>query len=256
MEVWDRTLGRLREALRFLIRPNLVLASSEEETSIVIKGEPTSCIEAARIWNAFRSSIALETKLPDPIMNIRGLSGRKYRRFINRLVHETPDAAYLEIGSWSGSTACSAMAGNNVRVVCIDNWQFDGPKAEFEKNVASIVSTQTDFRFIESDFRSVDYRALGASLNIYLFDGPHEYQDHYDGIVIAQPALTEVHILVVDDWNWPSVRRGTQDAITALGIEIPYSIEIRTTQTDLHPTYAGQNSDWHNGCLLAVCKKA
>jgi hypothetical protein len=93
-------------------------------------------------------------------------------------------------------------------------------------------------------------------LNIYLFDGPHQYQDQYDGIVIAQPALTQIHILVVDDWNWPSVRNGTQDALRALGTEILYSIEIRTTKSDLHPAQAGHMSDWHNGYFFAACKKA
>jgi len=227
-----------------------------EETCIVFHGDPTSCVEAGRVWNAFRSALALDNKLPDHIMKLPGMSGRKYRRFINRLVHETPDAAYLEIGCWSGSTTCAAMAGNKVRVVCIDNWsEFGGPKAEFEKNIASVISLQTDFRFIECDFRSVDYRALGKPLNVYLYDGPHQYQDQYDGIVIAQPALAETHVLVVDDWNWPFVRHGTLDALRALGIEVPFSIEVRTTQADCHPAHAGYSSDWHNGYFLAVCKK-
>ncbi len=34
------------------------------------------------------------------------------------------------------------------------------------------------------------------------------------------------------------------------------SIEIRTTQTDTHPRLeAFQNSEWHNGYFLAVCRK-
>jgi hypothetical protein len=247
--------GRLQAATRFLVDPTLVLVSTREETSIVFEGEATSCVEAGRIWGGFRTSIALDNELSNHIMNLQGMSGRKYRRFINRLVNATPDAAYLEIGSWTGSTACAAMAGNSVRVICIDNWsQFDGPKAEFEKNVASVVSNQTDFRFIESDFRSVDYCDLGT-FNIYLFDGPHEYQDQYDGVVIAQPALAEVYVLIVDDWNWPSVRRGTQDALKALGTEVLYSIEIRTTQTDCRPMQCSQKTDWHNGYFLAACKK-
>jgi hypothetical protein len=213
-------------------------------------------MEAGRIWNAFRTSIALRNEVPNHVMNLQGMSGRKYRRFVNRLVNATPDAAYLEIGSWSGSTACAAIAGNRIRVTCIDNWsQFDGPKGEFERNIASVLSTQTDFRFIESDFRSINYRDLGTPFNIYLFDGPHKYQDQYDGIVIAQPALAGVYILIVDDWNWPSVRRGTYDALKALGTEVLYSIEIRTTQTDCRPMQGSQKTDWHNGYFFAACKK-
>lgn len=247
--------GRLHAAARFLVDPTLFLVSTREETSIVFTGEPTSCLEASHIWDAFRISLALSNDMPKHVMNLLGMSGRKYRRFINRLVSTTRNAAYLEIGSWSGSTACAAMVGNSVRVTCIDNWsQFDGPKAEFERNIASVLSPLTDFRLIESDFRSVDYRDLGV-FNIYLFDGPHEYQDQYDGIVIGQPALANQYVLIVDDWNWPAVRRGTQDALNAVGIDVLYSIEIRTTQTDCRPMQCSQKTDWHNGYFFAACRK-
>ncbi|MGA9246494.1 MAG: class I SAM-dependent methyltransferase, partial [Silvibacterium sp.] len=248
-------LERFQGATRFLVDPTLVLASTREETSIVFRGEPTSCVEAGRIWHAFRTSIALDNELSSNILNLRGMSGRKYRRFINRLVNATPDAAYLEIGSWTGSTTCAAIAGNSCRVVCIDNWTlFDGPKTEFEKNITSVLNPRTRFRSIESDFRLIDYRDLGT-FNIYLFDGPHEYQDQYDGVMIVQPALAEVYVLIVDDWNWPSVRRGTLAALEALGTDVLYSIEIRTTQTDCRPMQSSQKTDWHNGYFLAACKK-
>ena len=155
--------GRLLQARHFLVDPTLFLVSTREETSIIFWGEPTSCVEASRIWDAFRTSMALDNDLPNHVMNLQGMSGRKYRRFINRLVNATPDAAYLEIGSWSGSTACAAIAENSIRVTCIDNWsQFGGLKAEFERNIGSVLSTRTDFRFIESDFRSINYRELGT----------------------------------------------------------------------------------------------
>jgi hypothetical protein len=252
-----KAFGRLRAATAFLVNPNLVLESTRDETSIIFKGESTSCAEGGRIWDAFVTSLALDSNLPNHILDLSGMSGRKYRRFINHLVHATPNAAYLEIGSWAGSTACAAMVGNNVRILCIDNWsQFRGPKDEFEKNVASVKNGRTDFHFVESDFRLVDYRDFGLPFNIYLFDGPHQYQDQYDGIVVAQPALANIYVLIVDDWNWPSVRQGTQDALRALGMEVPYSIEVRTTQADSVPMHCGQKSDWHNGYLFAVCKKA
>lgn len=253
--LFRKGLDRFQQAGRFLVDPTLLLVSTQEETSIAFKGELASCAEAGRMWDAFRTSMALGNELPSQILNMRGMSGRKYRRFINSLVNATPDAAYLEIGSWTGSTACAALAGNSVRVLCIDNWSlFDGPKLEFERNISAFLSPQTNWRFIESDFRTIDYRGVGT-FNIYLFDGPHEYQDQYDGIVVAQPALAEVHVLIVDDWNWPGVRRGTQDALQSLGIEVLYSIEIRTSQTDCRPIQCGQKTDWHNGCFFAACRK-
>jgi hypothetical protein len=110
-----------------------------------------------------------------------------------------------------------------------------------------------DFNFIEKDFRSVDYTSLGH-FNIYLFDGPHEELDQYDGIMVARPALDKSLVLIVDDWNGRQVRLGIFRAIRDSGYSISSSIEIRTTQDNTHPPVHGKNSDWHNGYFIAVLK--
>ena len=140
--------------------------------------------------------------LPAEVRQIEGMSGQKYRSLINRLVASISDARYLEIGSWAGSTAAAALYGNTVKALCIDNWsQFGGPRELFFANIKKVLTPNIKFEFIERDFRAVDYNDIG-SFNIYLFDGPHEEKDQYDGIMIAQPALTNQFILIVDDWNW------------------------------------------------------
>ena len=53
---------------------------------------------------------------------MEGLSGRKYRSLINNLVEKIEKPSYLEIGSWLGSTACSAAFKNDFKITCIDNW--------------------------------------------------------------------------------------------------------------------------------------
>jgi hypothetical protein len=253
----NKALGRAKAAARYLVDPNLILASAEDETSILFRGDPGCSEEALRVRNCFHSALALNPDLPDRIIRIQGMSGRKYRRFINNLVRDTPGAAYLEIGSWAGSTMCAAIAGNKVRALGIDNWSlYGGPKAEFKRNIGSVLTEDTDFEFIEADFRSVNYRELGAPFNIYLYDGPHKYQDQYDGVVLAQPALTDTFVLIMDDWNYPKVRKATHDAFVKLAIEVPYYIEIRTNQADCTAMRKGWRSDWHNGYFFAVCKKA
>ena len=72
---------------------------------------------------------------------IEGMSGKLYRFFINTLVRQLGDAAYLEVGSWAGSTLCSAIHDNKVRAVAIDNWsQFGGPKDLFFKNLRTFTT--------------------------------------------------------------------------------------------------------------------
>ena len=53
---------------------------------------------------------------------MEGLSRRKYRSLINNLVQKIKDPRYLEIGTWLGSTACSAAFKNDLKITCIDNW--------------------------------------------------------------------------------------------------------------------------------------
>jgi len=108
---------------------------------------------------------------------------------------------------------------------------------------------------IESDFRQVNFSKIGR-YNIYLFDGPHEWQDQLDGVVMAQPALDDVHVLVVDDWNWSQVREGTFEGIKRSSLDVLYSIEVRTTQDDSLPTARREKSDWHNGYFMSVVHKA
>ena len=105
--------------------------------------------------------------------------------------------------------------------------------------------------------RNVDYSTLGK-FNIYFFDGPHEEDDQYDALSYALPSLDDTFILIVDDWNDPRPRNGTEKAIKELDISILYSMQIRTSNgvDVVYPTpHVLENSDWHNGYYIAVCKK-
>jgi hypothetical protein len=186
-----------------------------------------------------------------------GMSGKRYRYLINNLVELTENPRYLEIGSWLGSTACSALYGNISKALCIDNWsEFGGPREMFLQNIDAIKKTaKIDFTFLESDYRQVNYANLGK-FNIFLFDGPHTEEDQYAGVSLTEPALDDVYTFIVDDWNWEPVRSGTLNAIHRCRIEIICSIEIRTSQDNTQPDSAAfRKSDWHNGYFIAVCKK-
>ena len=195
--------------------------------------------------------------LPNDLLTIPGMSGRRYRLFINNLCTSgtfTNPVRYLEVGAWQGSTLCSAIHANNVRATVIDNWsEFGGPRAEFFANLARFKG-DAEVTVLEQDFRTVDFAALGQH-EVYLFDGPHEAKDQHDGIALALPALASQFVLIVDDWNWRRVREGTLRAAKSLGLKMNYAVEIRTTDDDTHPAVWGPDSDWHNGYFIAVCEK-
>lgn len=228
-----------------------------EETSIELSGHWDSP-EAIRLSDAFFDAIGMRHRLPHHVRYMEGMSGKKYRYLINRLVNNTPDARYLEIGSWKGSTACSAMANNKCRAVCIDNWSetMRGVVArdDFLKNTASILTSDIDFTFIEKDFREVDYNNIGK-FNIYMYDGCHGEKEQYEGITMVQPALDDIYTLIVDDWNGSDPQNGTINAIKDLGHELICRMDIITRRDDNHPQLYGESSDWHNGYFIALVKK-
>jgi predicted O-methyltransferase YrrM len=216
---------------------------------------PPQRILTAQVRHALAAASMGLSDMDPTVLDIRGMSGRKYRMFINNLIRGMDDARYLEVGTWAGSTLCSAISGNSVRAIAIDNWsEFGGPKDVFQENLKKFSSAESDVRFIESDFRKIDFGELGK-FNVYLFDGPHSEQDQYDGIKLALPALDECFVLIIDDWNWERVRLGTARAIRDLGLEALYSVEIRSTLDNSHPTVIMENSDWHNGYFIAVLRK-
>ena len=225
-----------------------------EETSITLTGE-WNTPEAEILSTAWLDALAINHKLPDWIRYMDGMSGKKYRYFINNLVAATPDARYLEIGSHAGSTACSALYGNKLRATCIDNWsEFGGPKDQFMSNIEQVLTDDIDFQFIEKDFRAVDYGSIGK-YNIYMFDGPHLQQDQYDGIDLVKDALDDLYVLIVDDYNWSIIRNGTEAALDHVGHKVIAQIEVLTYIGDGHPVISHQYSDWHDGYLIALVSK-
>lgn len=230
-----------------------------EEMSIRLSGDWEHPL-AAKVINSWFQAMAMQFKLPEEVRYMDGMSGKKYRYFINNLVDDVEDARYLEIGSWAGSTACSAIWQNKVKATCIDNWSdFGGPKQVFMQNIEFCKNNQLnegdlDFTFIESDFRKVDYTAIGKH-NIYLFDGPHTTEDQFDGIKLVQPALDDEYILIIDDWNAFNIQEGTWNALQEAGHEIVAQIEIFTTTDGTHPRICREMSDWHNGYSISVVSK-
>lgn len=194
--------------------------------------------------------------LPEWISRMPGMSGAKFRSLLNHLIASHSHARYLEIGSWKGSTACSAIYGNRAKIVCVENWSnFGGPRHEFFANIGKCISDRISFSCIEKDYREVDFSDYGP-FNIYFYDGPHDEQNQYHNLMTIQAALDRQYYLVVDDWNWPSVRSGTKRALSQLDTRLIAFLEIRTSGDNDHARGpSGQDSDWHNGYFIAACKK-
>lgn len=194
------------------------------------------------------------SKITQDIINMEGMTGINTRHFYNNLLN-MPNARYIEIGTWKGSSVCSAMCGNKAEVVCIDNWsEFGGPKYEFLYNFEKFKG-ENDAMFIEDDCFNVDVSSL-SKFNIYMYDGNHTNESHYNALLHFYNCLDDIFIFIVDDWNWKDVRDGTLRSIEKLNLKNLYSKEIRTTNDDTHPTWGSpEQQRWHNGIYVSILQK-
>jgi len=209
----------------------------------------------AHVESAFSNAENEISKITQDIINMDGMSGTKTRHFYNNLLNKD-DARYLEIGTWKGSSVCSAMCANKATVVCIDNWsQFGGPKEEFLVNFNKYKG-DNDANFIEQDCYTVDVTKL-PKFNIYMYDGEHSKDSHYKALLHYYNCLDDTFIFIVDDWNWVDVRDGTMESINKLKLSIIYSRNIRTSNNNQHVRMESpEQKAWHNGIYVAILQKS
>lgn len=207
------------------------------------------------IENAFQNSQKNISKITLEIVEMEGMTGIKTRHFYNNLLN-TDDARYLEIGTWKGSSVCSAMCGNEADVVCIDNWtEFGGPKNDFLKNFEKYKGKNNAI-FIENDCFKIDVFTISLKFNIFLYDGNHTSDSHYKALIHYYECLDDVFIFIVDDWNWKEVRDATIESIKKLNLQMLYKKEIKTTNNDTHPSWGSkEQKEWHNGICVFVLQK-
>lgn len=190
------------------------------------------------------------SKIDDHIKQMEGMTGIKTRHFYNNLL--TIDGSkYLEIGTWKGSSVCSAMCGNSSKILCIDNWsEFGGPKDEFLRNFEKYIGNN-EASYIESDCFGIDITSIGK-FNIYMYDGNHSYDSHYKSLTYFINSMEDEFILIVDDWNWEEVRSATNNSIRDLNLTTLWCKEIRLNENN-ETTH--DKDGWWNGIAVFLLKK-
>ena len=194
------------------------------------------------------------SKLSQEILDIDGMSGNRTRHFYNNLC-SMPDARYLEIGVWKGSSYISSMYQNEMVCTGMDNWsEFGGPKEDFLENFNKFKG-KNNATFIDSDCWNVDPTKVGP-FNLYLYDGSHEVEDHYKALNHFLPAMDDEFIFVVDDWGlinynqgywgW-KVHNGTLRAIVDNNLTVVSIHEVLNVDCD--------RDGWWNGIAIFVLRK-
>ena len=201
------------------------------------------------IKEAVRKADSKETVLPEAILNNDGMNGHKTLIFYNELIRTIENVKYLEIGIWKGYSTVGALYENKPEeALVIDNWsQFGDVKDEAYQTLEQYGYKGS---ILEADcFDTEKISALKTRYNVYIYDGLHDEIAQYRAISAFLNNLEETFILIVDDWNWLEVRRGTESAIQDLGAEVLYKKEILTNKDNQTTT---DKEGWWNGTGIFV----
>ena len=207
---------------------------------------------------------ALEvSKLTQDVVDIRGLTSLKVRCFLNNICSQE-NTVYLEIGPHQGATFFSALYGNNVSAIALDNWSQGGimpavapmwsglgeslleskPKNVFLQNLKKFKGTN-NVQVLDENYLNFNKKSLQYKPNVLFYDGEHTFADQYQVLVDFKDYLASEFILIIDDWNWE--KRGVLEAIKDLKLKIKYKKEIFTKGED--------PDDFWNGLGIFILKK-
>ena len=213
-------------------------------------------IEKSLHWSDLEVS-----KLTQDILDIPGISSNKVKMFLNNLC-SLPNSKYLEIGVYRGATFCSAIYGNDIKAIGIDNWsspfikpanpnhklgfyqqKSQNPKDEFLNNVKKYANTKNVEAYM-ANYLDFDYSTI-EPVDIIFYDGETKFYDRYNIIKKLLPIMKNECIFIFDDWVWENDK--ALQSIQDSGLFIKYQKNIYTNGED--------PNDYWNGLGIFILQK-
>ncbi len=140
---------------------------------------------------------------------------------LGRLFDGDAAAAYLEIGVFQGLTLVStALEALSMPCFGIDNFRILDPDSKNKEITNERIERfgAANATLIDMDFEDA-LSGLAAHLDgrkvaLYFIDGPHDYRSQIVCLLAAKRYLHDDAVIVIDDANYPDVRRATRDFLT------------------------------------------
>lgn len=210
-----------------------------------------------------------KSKLTNEVIDsVGGFISPNNRHLLNNL--GAISTHYLECGSHVGSSLISTVYGNdNLRsAIGIDNFSlFDGgnnARHDFYEHCDKFIPNR--YKLLEKDYFTVTENdiAIGITssdkestmqynvnpLDLYFFDGSHDYESQRMGIIYFSQFFADECIVVVDDFMWDEPQQGTWDGIREAGLKIKFAVTLDSgVRSD-----CGERGFW-NGLFVALIEK-
>lgn len=203
------------------------------------------------ITNAINKALANQSDINTDIYNVRGFSTPTMRRLFHELTN-LERCTYLEVGLYCGATFVSSF-NKGCFSIGIENFSqpfgVESVEWELKENVHRFLSNSEGVSLHNADCFLFDINQLPL-IDIYFFDGEHSEESQAKALPYYLNALNDTFIFIVDDYNWESVRKGTEKGLAELSdkIEIVKDWKIRGLD-------AQDDEIWHNGVYVALINK-
>lgn len=189
----------------------------------------------------------------DAIDSVGGFTSPNIRNFLNLLGGIS--TVYLECGSHVGSTLISTVFGNdNLKTaIGVDNFSLFDEGQHAKRDFLSHCNRHIPGRYklLEQDYFTVKAEDVGHPIDLYLFDGCHDYESQKKGITYYAPLLADEAIVCVDDYDWIDPFTGTNDGLTESNLEIIFSYHFTSNRS----SDCGQHGWWNGLGVFLVRKK-
>lgn len=189
--------------------------------------------------------------------DVPALTSLKIRHLLNNI--GALGKNYLEIGVHRGGTFTAAIAGNeNLEfITAVDSFESDmsgeTARIDFMNNVQKHKPHFSDMQLIVSDAFAVDLEKLVELIDVYLYDGGHSEDQQRMAVTYYAPNMADEFILMVDDYDWEEVQKGTQDGIKEANLEILFEKHLVSEKTREQGGH--DNDSYFNGFYVALLKK-
>lgn len=183
---------------------------------------------------------------------IPGLTSYRVQQLLNTLA--SGSTTYLEIGSYLGATGAAALANNTLNAYFVDLWEEDlqpaeadinipkNSRTEFERNIAPYKG-ESLIHIIQDDMYAVDTTQI-QGVDLFFYDGPHEYEHVYKTVTRYRNCFAKQAILVFDDSNWTDTVLAADAAVKDAGLNPIYKKKILNN--------VESKKDWWNGIYIIV----
>lgn len=192
-----------------------------------------------------------KSKLTEECFSVGGFTSPNIRHLLNNLAAISKN--YFEVGSHVGASLVSAAYGNKLESATgCDNFSLfstdeHNSRDEFYKNADRVIPGK--YKLLEKDCWTIRTNEL-PPIDLYFFDGAHDYESQKKGVTYFAPFLTDEAIVAVDDFMWPEPNEGTMDGFFEAGLKIKWMCTLDS----------GMRSDcgdrgWWNGLGIFLIKK-